>query len=386
MINRKLLMGMVGGGPNAFIGAVHRTAAALDGKIELVCGAFSRTKSKSIETGKKLFLHPDRVYGSYREMFRKEARLPEGKRMDFVTIVTPNNMHYPIAMAAIEAGFHIVCDKPLASSLEEARNLAKKLKSTKLLFCLTHNYTGYPMVKEARRIVTDGKFGKIRRVVVEYPQGWLATRIEAKGQKQAVWRTDPKQAGISCCMGDIGSHCHNLAEYITGSEITEVCADLTTFLKNRLLDDDGSVLIRFKNGAHGVIWASQIAVGEENGLKIRIYGETGSLEWAQEEPNTLILRWINKPTEIIRTGTKFVSPSASINTRLPAGHPEGFIEAFANIYRNFALALTRKIQGIKICEEDYDYPNIQDGVRGMAFLTAVLKSSAAQQWVNVYTE
>jgi predicted dehydrogenase len=386
MINRKLLMGMVGGGPNAFIGAVHRMAATLDGRIELVCGAFSRTRNKSIEMGKKLFLPPERVYGSYREMFRNEAKLPEGKRMDFVTIATPNNMHYPIAMAALEAGFHVVCDKPLATSMEEALNLAKKVKSTKLLFCLTHNYTGYPLVKEARRIVTDGKIGKVRRVVVEYPQGWLATRIEAKGQKQALWRTDPKQAGISCCMGDIGTHCHNLAEYITGSEIVEVCADITTFVKGRLLDDDGSVLIRFKNGAHGVIWASQIAVGEENGLKIRVYGETGSLEWAQEEPNSLIVRWANKPMEILRTGTSFLSPAASINTRLPSGHPEGFIEAFANIYRNFALALTRRIQGIKIREEDYDYPNIHDGVRGMAFLSAVVKSSAARQWVNVSTE
>jgi predicted dehydrogenase len=361
-------------------------AATLDGRIELVCGAFSRTRNKSIEMGKKLFLPPERVYGSYREMFRNEAKLPEGKRMDFVTIATPNNMHYPIAMAALEAGFHVVCDKPLATSMEEALNLAKKVKSTKLLFCLTHNYTGYPLVKEARRIVTDGKIGKVRRVVVEYPQGWLATRIEAKGQKQALWRTDPKQAGISCCMGDIGTHCHNLAEYITGSEIVEVCADITTFVKGRLLDDDGSVLIRFKNGAHGVIWASQIAVGEENGLKIRVYGETGSLEWAQEEPNSLIVRWANKPMEILRTGTSFLSPAASINTRLPSGHPEGFIEAFANIYRNFALALTRRIQGIKIREEDYDYPNIHDGVRGMAFLSAVVKSSAARQWVNVSTE
>jgi len=383
-MNRKLRMGMVGGGRGAFIGAVHRIAAQMDGKIELVCGAFSSTPHKSKESGKDLLLPSDRVYGRYRKMFRKEAKLPEGERMDFVSIVTPNNMHYPIAMAALDAGFHVVCDKPMTMTLAEAKNLERKVKSTKLLFCLTHNYTGNPMVKEARRLVVGGKLGKVRRVVVEYPQGWLATRLETSGQKQAAWRTNPKRAGATCCMGDIGSHCENLTEYITGSEIRELCADLTIFVKGRLLDDDGSVLIRLKNGTRGILWASQIAVGEENGLNIRVYGEKGALEWHQQEPNTLIVHWTNKPTEVRRTSTPFVGKEAAANTRLPAGHPEGYLEAFANIYNNFAQALTNVLEGRKVRETDYDYPNVHDGVRGMAFLDAVVNSARSKEkWVKV---
>lgn len=383
-MTRKLQMGMVGGGRDAFIGAVHRAAAQLDGRVDLVCGAFSSTPQKSWDSGRDLLLPPDRVYGSYREMFRKEARLSADKKMDFVAIVTPNNMHYPVSMAALDAGFHVVCDKPMTMTLEEAKNLERKVAQTGRLFCLTHNYTGNPMVKEARQLVAGGKLGNIRRVVVEYPQGWLTSRLETSGQKQAVWRTDPKRAGATCCIGDIGSHCENLAQYITNSPIVELCADLTTFVKGRQLDDDGSVLLHFKNGACGVLWASQIAIGQENSLSIRVYGDKGSLEWHQEEPNTLIVRWANKPTELRRTGTSFVCKPAADNTRLPPGHPEGYIEAFANIYRNFTDALYRVIDGHKVDESRFDYPNVHDGVRGMAFLAAVVKSARSKEkWVKV---
>jgi predicted dehydrogenase len=377
-------MGMVGGGRDAFIGAVHRMAAGIDGQIELVCGAFSSNPKKSKLSGKDLFLDSARVYDSYLEMFKAEALLPEGERMDFVSIVTPNHMHYPVAMAALNAGFHVVCDKPLCMTLSQAKLLEKKVRSTKLLFCLTHNYTGYPMVKEARDLVSGGKMGKVRRVVVEYPQGWLANNLEKTGQKQAGWRTDPKMAGASCCMGDIGTHCENLAEYITGSRITEMCAELNTFVSGRKLDDDGSVLLRFKNGARGILWASQIAVGQENALNIRVYCEKGGLEWHQQEPNTLIVDWIDKPREIRRTSTPFVGNNAAASARIPAGHPEGYLEAFGNIYKNFAIALDKRLSGKPVKEADCDYPQVEDGVRGMAFLEAVVKSNKSKQkWVKL---
>ena len=383
-MRRKLRMGMLGGGRDAFIGAVHRRAAQLDGQIELVCGAFSRSLAKSRATGRELFLPASRVYKDYRAMFAAERQLPPGERMDFVAIATPNDAHYTMYMAALRAGFHVVCDKPLTTTLAQAKTLAQKVRQTGLLFCLTHNYTGYPMVKEARHLVRSGRLGKIRRVVSEYPQGWLASSLEATGNKQAAWRTDPCQVGHSCCMGDIGCHAENLAEYITGAQVKTLCADLATFVKGRCLDDDGSVLVRFSDGAHGLIWASQIAVGMENGLNIRVYGEKGALEWRQEEPNTLILRWVNRPLELRRTGTKFVGAAARSAARIPAGHPEGFQEAFANLYRNFARALRRKLAGHKVCEADYDYPTVHDGVRGMAFLEAVLRSARSQnKWVKV---
>lgn len=383
-MGRKWRFGMVGGGKDAFIGQVHRIAAQMDGRAELVCGAFSSTRQRSIESGAELGLPEERVYGTYRDMMRKEAALADGVKPDFIVIVTPNNMHYPVSMAALEAGFHIVCDKPLSRSLDEAENLEKKIRQCKRLFCLTHNYTGYPMVKQARAMVSEGAIGRIRRVVVEYPQGWLAQRQETKGQKQAAWRTDPKRAGGSCCMGDIGTHCANLAEYITGLHISEICADLATFVKGRPLDDDGSVLMRFNNGARGVLWASQIAVGKENGLNIRIFGEKGGLEWRQEEPNTLLVHHLDRATEIFRTGTGFAGPEAAAATRLPAGHPEGYLEAFANIYRSFYLALETAAGEDKLKESDYDYPNIHDGVRGMRFLETVIKAnSAPEKWLAV---
>ena len=382
-MDRKLRMGMVGGGRDAFIGPVHRIAAQMDNRTELVCGAFSSTQEKSRLSGKDLFLHPDRVYGDYDEMFRNEAALPDCDRMDFVAIVTPNNVHYPAAVAALDAGFHVVCDKPMTMTLDEARDLEGRVSEAGKLFCLTHNYTGYPMVKEARDLVSSGELGKVRRIVVEYPQGWLATMLESEGVKQAMWRTDPNLAGASSCMGDIGTHCENLAEYVTGLRITEMCADLATFVEGRALDDDGSVLLRFEGGARGMLWASQIAVGEENGLRLRVYGETGGIEWRQLEPNTLVVHSPDRPTEIRRTATPFVGSAAAANVRLPAGHPEGYIEAFANVYNCFADAVSDVISGGDVNEEEYDYPNVHDGVRGMAFLDAVVRSSSSdQKWVR----
>ena len=383
-MDRKLRMGMVGGGRDSFIGPVHRIAAQMDSKIELVCGAFSSSPEKSRLSGQDLLLPPERVYGTYEEMLLKEAQLPNGDGMDFVSIVTPNNMHHPVAMAALETGFHVVCDKPMTMDLEEARDLERKVQETGRLFCLTHNYTGYPMVKEARDLVAEDRLGAVRRVVVEYPQGWLATDIEATGQKQAAWRTDPRFAGASSCMGDIGTHCENLAEYITGLQITEMCADLTTFVSGRRLEDDGSVLLRFGDSARGVLWASQVAIGQENTLSIRVYGEKGSLEWHQEEPNTLVACWPEKPTETRRTATDFVGEAASSSARLPAGHPEGFLEAFANIYSSFADALSSALAGENSDATRPDFPDVHDGVRGMAFLDAVVESAGSEKkWVEV---
>lgn len=384
MQNRKWRMGMVGGSKEAFIGVVHRRAALIDGRAELICGVFSRSAAKSQATGREYFLASERVYDNYQEMFTSERRKPENERMDFVVIVTPNDTHYQIAMAALAEGFHVVCDKPMTTTLADAKRLERQVQKTGRLFCLTHNYTGYPMVKEARDLARGGGLGRIRRVVVEYPQGWLATRLEAVGQKQALWRTDPRFAGATCCMGDIGSHCENLAEYVTGLRIKALCADLTTFVKGRPLDDDGSVLLRFDNGARGVLWASQIAVGEENGLNIRVYGEKAALFWRQTEPDTLIVRRLDRADEIRRRGTPFVGKAAAAATHIPAGHPEGFHDAFANLYRNFFRALTAVQAGRKVRESDYDYPTVHDGVRGMAFLEAVVRSSRSdRKWLNL---
>ncbi|MBI2440829.1 MAG: Gfo/Idh/MocA family oxidoreductase [Lentisphaerae bacterium] len=375
---------MVGGALDAFIGVVHRRAALIDGRAELVGGAFSRSVAKSQATGREYFLSSERIYANFQEMFAVERRKPEGERMDFVIIVTPNDSHYEIAMAALSAGFHVVCDKPMTTTLADAQRLERKVKQTGLLFCLTHNYTGYPMVKEARSLARGGDLGKIRRVVVEYPQGWLATRLEASGQKQALWRTDPRNAGATCCMGDIGSHCENLSEYVTGLKIKALCADLTTFVKGRTLDDDGSVLLRFDNGARGILWASQIAVGEENGLFIRVYGEKGALAWRQTEPDTLIVRRLDRADEVRRRATPFVSKASQAAAHIPPGHPEGFHDAFANLYRNFFKALAAAHAGRKVRESDYDYPTVHDGVRGMAFLEAVVRSSrAGGKWVKL---
>ena len=372
----RLRMGLVGGGEGAFIGAVHRIAAELDGRIELVCGAFSSDPSRSKRFGQELYdLPPGRSYGTFNEMVTEELRLPTEERMHFVVIATPNHLHFPVAESSLQAGFHVVSDKPVTFDLGEARTLRALAAEKDLLFGLTHNYTGYPMVKEARELIKTGALGSIRRVIVEYIQGWLAERLETQGNKQAIWRTDPRFSGSAGCMGDIGTHGENLLEYVTGLEIDSLCADLTTFVPGRLLEDDGNVLLRFSNGARGVLLASQIAVGEENGLKLRVYGERAGLEWAQTDPNSLVVRWPDRPFEVRRTGGPGVSEAATAATRLPAGHPEGFLEAFALLYRNFAAALEARLAGRDPTSEELDFPTIDDGVRGMAFIDAVVDSS-----------
>ncbi len=383
-MNRKLRMGMIGGGRNAFIGAVHRIAANMDGLIELVCGAFSSQPANARQSGLDLFLPESRVYLNFEEMIEKESRLPVGERMDFVAIVTPNHAHFAPAMLALEKGFHVVIEKPMVFSLAEAQQLQSRVKETGLLFCLTHTYSGYPMVKQARQMVKDGAFGKIRKVYVEYPQGWLSRLSEKDGSKQAEWRTDPKRSGKSGCMGDIGTHAAHLAEYISGLRITQLCADLSIFVEGRALDDDGNVLLRFDNGATGTLIASQVAAGEENPLKIRIYGEKGGIEWAQQEPNTLLIKWLDAPAQTLRAGSNYsdrLSSFATHNCRTPGGHPEGYLEAFANLYRNFALCLIARIDGTAPAREALDFPGIEDGVRGMAFIENVVRSNESlEKW------
>jgi predicted dehydrogenase len=373
-MNRKLRMGMVGGGTDAFIGAIHRLAAFMDGQIELVCGCFSVNPEISISSGKSYYLPENRVYKTYKEMFENEARLPEGERMDFVTIVTPNFAHFDPAMMALENGFHVVIDKPITFTLDEAIKLKSKINETGLLLALTHTYSGYPAVKEARERVRRGDLGKIRKIFVEYPQGWLSSKLEDVGNAQASWRTDPKRSGKAGCMGDIGTHAHHLAEYITGLKTKEVCAELNVFVPGRLLDDDGAVLLRFDNGARGVLMATQIAAGEENAIRIRVYGDKGGIDWFQHEPNTLYVKWADKPTEIVRTGQGYMSDIAKHNTRTPGGHPEGYLEAFANIYRNFSLTLRAKLNNTQPKPEWLDFPTVEDGIRGMQFIDVVVES------------
>lgn len=381
MMKRKIRMGMVGGGKDAFIGAVHRMAALLDGEIELVCGAFSSNPDKSKESGDALYLQEERVYGSFQEMIAKEKELPVGERMDFVTIVTPNFMHYEPAKLALENGFHVVCDKPVAFSMQEAKDLEQLVEKSGLIFCLTHNYTGYPMVKEAKKLIQNGTLGKIRKVVAAYPQGWLSTDLESTKNKQADWRTDPSKAGASGCMGDIGTHAENLAEYITGLKITEVCSDLTTFVPGRKLDDDGSVLVKFEGGAKGIIYASQISAGEENNLSINVYGEKGGIEWRQEEPNTLFVKYQDKPKEVWRPGVdkQYLSDETMRAVRIPGGHPEGFLEAFGNLYKEVARAIRAYAEKESYNQDEFDFPTIQDGVRGMAFIEAIIASNQSDQ-------
>lgn len=381
-MNRKLRMGMIGGGLDAFIGAIHRMAAGIDGLIELSCGALSADPNTAIESGKALLLPVNRTYTSYQEMIQQESQLPAEERMDFVTIVTPNFVHFAPAMMALEHGFHVVIEKPITFTLDEAKQLQQKAKEKGLLLCLTHTYSGYPMVKQARAMCKDGVFGKIRKIWVEYPQGWLSQLSEKEGNAQAAWRTDPTKSGKAGCMGDIGTHAAHLAEYISGLQITHLCADLNIMVPGRALDDDGNVLLKLNNGAAGVLMASQVAAGEENALKIRIYGEKGGIEWAQQEPNTLLVKWLHQPTQILRAGGNFgdrLSSYAVKNCRTPAGHPEGYLEAFANIYRNFALTLTARIEGTEASAEALDFPTADDGVRGMAFIDNVVASGASNE-------
>ncbi len=366
-------MGMVGGGQGAFIGGVHRIAAQLDNNIELVCGAFSSTAEKSIASGKMLMLNEERCYADFDTMFAAEAKLPAELRMQFVAIVTPNHMHFPAAKAALEHGFHVLSDKPATLSLDEVKSLKKIIDKTGLLYGLTHTYTGYPMVKEAQTLVANGEIGKVRKVIVEYIQGWLSESQDADN-KQADWRTDPSRSGISGCMGDIGSHAANLVEYITSKEITHVCAELTAFVEGRRLDDDGIVLLKMQDGIKGTLQASQIAAGEENNLTIRVYGEKGGLEWQQQEPNTLTLKYLDKPMQVLRTGGMHSARTASY-TRTPMGHPEGYLEAFANIYVSFSQAIRDVESSEYNANKDYDFPDINDGIRGMALVESFVNSS-----------
>ena len=381
-MNRKLRMGMVGGGRGAFIGQVHRMAANLDGKIELTAGCFSSNPEKSKLSGEDFFLDPDRVYGSYREMAEKEAARED--KVDFVSIVVQNHLHFDVAKTFLEAGFNVICDKPMTRTFEEARELKEIVARTGQVFALTHNYTGYPMVKEARRMVQDGELGRLLKVVAEYPQGYAVGDVEGDGQgKISTWRSDPKIAGVSNCMGDIGTHAHNLVRYITGLEIDEICSELTAFIPGRKLDDDGNNLIRFESGAKGIIYASQISNGDENALNIRAYGTKSSIEWHQEDPNELIVKYANAPRKTYRRGNDYVGEAAAKYSRTPFAHPEGFIEAFANIYLATSEAIADRIDGNPIPDGGYDFPGVDDGIAGMAFIETTVASSASdRKWIK----
>lgn len=374
---------MIGGGQGAFIGAVHRTASRMDNEYQLVCGAFSSDAERAKASGQLLDLTAERCYISWQQMLEQEQALPENERVQVISIVTPNHLHFEPAKQAMLAGFDVILDKPMTFSLAEAKELEKVVEETGRLFCLTHTYTGYPMVKEARQFVKSGKLGKIRKVYVEYPQGWLSSFVEGSDNKQAAWRTDPGKSGIAGAMGDIGTHAFNLAEYVSGIEVTQLCADVNTVVEGRRLDDDGAALLKFNNGASGVLIATQVAAGEENKVKVRVYGENGGLEWHQEDANTLLVKWADKPAEIWRTGGGYTSSFAAHNTRTPSGHPEGYLEAFANLYRNFALHVKAKQAGETPSPEMLDYPGIKEGIRGMAFIENVIASGkSTQKWTD----
>ena len=376
-------MGMVGGGRGAFIGGVHRRAAALDGKIELVAGAFSSDPKKSALSGKDFFLDPSRVYGSFQEMVEKEKALPEGEKIDFVTIVVQNHLHFEVAKTFLEAGFNVICDKPVTYDLAQARELKKIITKSKKVFALTHNYTGYPMVKLARQMIQKKELGDLIKVVCEYPQGYAITALTGEEKAISNWRANPEIAGISNCMGDIGTHAENLVHYITGLEIDKLCADLSVNIPNRKLDDDGNVLVRFKGGARGIIYASQVSNGDENDLCIRVYGTKKSIEWHQEEPNDLIVKDARTPRQVYRRGNGYITGAAAEHTRIPFGHPEGFIEAFANVYNCASVAIRDEIAGKFPRKSGYDFPDIRDGIIGMAFIETVVKSSKSKEkWVK----
>lgn len=383
MKNRKLRMGMIGGGKDAFIGAIHRFAFNMDAQVEMVAGSLSINPTLAVESGKELFLAEERIYTDYKVMLEKEASISSDKRLDFVSIVTPNFVHFEPAMMALEKGFNVVIEKPITFSLDEAKKLKEKLEQSGLTLLLCHTYTGYPMIKQARRMVKSGSLGKIRKVYIEYPQGWLSTFLEGTSNQQAAWRTDPKRSGIAGAMGDIGTHAFNMAEYVTGLKVTRICSDLNIVVEGRLLDDDGAAFLKFDNGASGVLMATQIAAGEENNIKIRVYGEKGGLEWKQEDCNTLLVKWADKPAEIYRAGTAYADSYAKHNSRTPAGHPEGYLEAFANLYRNFILTVRARMNGEKPQEEWLDFPGVDEGIRGMAFIENVVKSGKSKEkWLE----
>jgi predicted dehydrogenase len=378
---RKLRFGMVGGGPGAFIGAVHRRAATYDGLAELVAGAFSADADKSKAQGRELFLDEKRVYSSYQEMADREAGLPPDRRIDFVSIVTPNHLHVPIASAFVERGINVVCDKPLSVSLEDSEALCKLVAKQGVTFALTHNYSGYPLVKHARDMVRNGELGKIRKIVAEYSQGWLSTLLEATGSKQADWRTDPVRAGAGA-IGDIGSHAEHLARYVTGLGIDRLFADVSTFVEGRRIDDDANMLLNFTDGAKGLLFCSQISIGEENRLSLRVYGTEGAIEWLQEDPNFLYVRRPNGPMTVLKPGHPFLSPAARHATRLPSGHPESFPDAFANIYSNAIRTMSARIAGEEPNPLDLDFPTVQDGAIGVHFIKTSLESGRRGGWVD----
>ena len=372
---------MVGGGPGAFIGAVHRIAARLDGEMELVAGAFSRDPDKSRALGEELYLDPARVYGSFEEMAEREAALPEGERIDVVSIVTPNHVHFPAAKAFVERGFHVICDKPMTTALADAEALCRLVDQHGVVFALTHNYTGYPMVKQARAMVQSGEIGAVRKVVAEYPQGWLSTPLEQAGQKQAAWRTDPARAGAGA-LGDIATHAENLAAYVTGLGMAELCADVSTIVEGRALDDDVNILVHYENGARGVLYASQISAGEENNLRLRVYGTKASLDWRQEDPNYLVVRPLDRPMQVLKRGNDYLSEAAARHSRLPSGHPEAFFEAFANVYRNAARTIQARLAGETPDAHDLDFPTVRDGAAGVHFIETVQESGRRRAWVD----
>ncbi len=383
-LSRKIRMGMVGGGPGSMIGPIHRMAANLDGVIELVCGVFSSNPAVSSQVGRELFLPPERCYRDYNEMMVSEAKLPATERMDFVAIVTPNHLHYPVAVAALTHGFHVLSDKPATFDLNEAVTLHHLVRETGLRYGLTHTYAGYPMVKQARAMIAEGQLGAVRKVLVEYPQGWLSSAGIENDSKQAQWRLDPSLAGASSCVGDIGSHAAHLVEYVTGVPITDICADLGAVVEGRCMDDDATVLLRLSNGARGVLIASQICAGEENNLKIRVYGEHGGLEWSHTDPNSLIFKPLDQPAQVLSAGGPGLSPLAKVNCRTPAGHPEGYLEAFANHYRNFAGQIDAALTGRAATEAESDVPGIQDALRGMRFIEASVDASGScEKWVSL---
>ncbi|MCE7055761.1 Gfo/Idh/MocA family oxidoreductase [Algoriphagus sp. AGSA1] len=385
--SQKLKIGLIGGGPGSFIGAIHLNGALMDGMFELVAGAFSSDPEKSKSRGKELMLDPARIYSNYDEMFAKELELPENERIDVVVIVTPNNVHFDPTVKALKHGFHVILDKPLTLNYQEAKELYHRVKASDRRFLLTHTYSGYPMVKQAKQMIAEGQLGKVRKVYVEYPQGWLWKLLESENNKQAEWRTDPKRNGLAGCMGDIGTHAFHLAEYMSGEKVKALCADLYIKVDGRLIDDDGVVLLRFENGASGVLTASQTDTGAENNLRIRVYGEKGGLEWEQELNNSLIARWPDAPDQIYRAGTGYLGSLANENTRTPAGHPEGYVEAFANLYRNFARCIYADRKGEIPKPEWEDYPGIEDGIRGMAFIDHVLKSNESEiKWTPFIVE
>ena len=381
---RKLRMGMVGGGQDAFIGGVHRMAAALDQQIELVAGCFSQDPQNTKITGQQLYLDPSRCYPSYQEMAAAEAKLPDDQRIDFVSIVTPNNLHFPVAKTFIEAGFHVVCDKPMVYSVQEADALVNLVEKSGRVFALIHNYTGHPLIRHARHLFRSGQMGTVRKVIVEYLQDFLMVPHEKLGQKQAAWRVDPAQSGLGGTLGDVGTHCVNLLEYVTGDPIEQLCADKSTFLPDRQLDEDVNILLRFQGGGKGVLTISQVATGEENGLKLRVYASQGAVLWEQENPNYLQVYRYGEPRQTLTRAQAYLSDEAKNCSRIPTGHPEGYLEAFATIYCGVVEAIRAYIDGKPLKTEQYDFPTVYDGRRGMQFICKAVEScEKGSTWVDL---